>query len=342
MFDDQPLSPGGAPPSNLPVGEPEDILASADSMSPTGPQMGVNLQSSPAVESAPAKSVPTQTSGSVKSAPTALGAGVLKPKIAEEYDEDMLTGLPPSRQDLSAPPPPVRSSVPKHPSRVDSALPSRQSQESFPNQGPLSGGIVPTPPHKSTQKMYDLKSPSTSKGVMGILIFLILFLVLGAVFYFVYANFIKSDEGFDNDLDIVIDDTIEDELGSDSLDSDNSEGLTEEDIASDILDDQILFGEPIDRDGDGLDDDREASVGTDPKNWDSDGDELSDGDEVIIWKSDPLDPDTDDDGYLDGAEIKSGYSPTGPGKLFDLPPSENSEEVENPTSTTDNTVSTST
>ena len=45
-----------------------------------------------------------------------------------------------------------------------------------------------------------------------------------------------------------------------------------------------------DSDGDGMDDDFELSHGTDPHNWDSDGDRFSDGDEVRIQKTDPLDP----------------------------------------------------
>jgi hypothetical protein len=45
-----------------------------------------------------------------------------------------------------------------------------------------------------------------------------------------------------------------------------------------------------DADGDGLTDDREAELGTDPNNPDTDGDGASDGDEVFIYATDPLDP----------------------------------------------------
>lgn len=44
---------------------------------------------------------------------------------------------------------------------------------------------------------------------------------------------------------------------------------------------------------------------------DSDGDGLANSDEDK-WKTDPLDPDTDNDGYLDGEEVKNGYDPTIP------------------------------
>ena len=57
------------------------------------------------------------------------------------------------------------------------------------------------------------------------------------------------------------------------------------------------LGNP-DRDGDGLSNDEEADWGTDPDNWDSDGDGLSDGMEVDQAESlgtDPNDPDNDPD-----------------------------------------------
>jgi hypothetical protein len=68
------------------------------------------------------------------------------------------------------------------------------------------------------------------------------------------------------------------------------------------------LGNP-DRDGDGLTNDQEAVVGTDPDDWDSDDDGLSDGYE---WETgsergcDPLDPDSDDDGLTDALERRIG------------------------------------
>jgi hypothetical protein len=43
-------------------------------------------------------------------------------------------------------------------------------------------------------------------------------------------------------------------------------------------------------DGDGLLDVDEAAVGTDPLNWDTDGDGFGDGEEVLVMQSDPLNP----------------------------------------------------
>jgi len=71
----------------------------------------------------------------------------------------------------------------------------------------------------------------------------------------------------------------------------------------------------IDSDSDGLTDVEERAIGTNLNIIDTDNDGLSDYEEVKIYKTDPLNPDTDGDIYLDGAEVKSGYNPNGPGKL---------------------------
>jgi hypothetical protein len=59
----------------------------------------------------------------------------------------------------------------------------------------------------------------------------------------------------------------------------------------------------IDTDKDGLTDDEERLIGTDPKKADTDGDNVSDGDEVKKYKTNPLKADTDGDGFKDGEEI---------------------------------------
>ncbi|MDY6049988.1 MAG: Rib/alpha-like domain-containing protein [Corynebacterium sp.] len=58
-----------------------------------------------------------------------------------------------------------------------------------------------------------------------------------------------------------------------------------------------------DTDGDGLPDDVEEQLGTDPYDVDSDGDGLWDGDEVNQFRTDPLNKDTDGDGATDGQEV---------------------------------------
>lgn len=58
-----------------------------------------------------------------------------------------------------------------------------------------------------------------------------------------------------------------------------------------------------DRDNDGLTKCEEEELGTDIKNPDSDSDRISDGDEVKIYKTNPLNPDSDGDGISDYDEI---------------------------------------
>lgn len=48
---------------------------------------------------------------------------------------------------------------------------------------------------------------------------------------------------------------------------------------------------------------------------DTDGDGLSDYEEVNTWKTDPSLSDTDGDGYDDATEVKGGYNPLGEGRL---------------------------
>ena len=61
-----------------------------------------------------------------------------------------------------------------------------------------------------------------------------------------------------------------------------------------------LKGTLVDTDNDGLDDYSESLFGTDPNN-----------------------PDTDGDGYLDGEEVNNGYNPLGEGELTNVPTSDN-------------------
>lgn len=69
-----------------------------------------------------------------------------------------------------------------------------------------------------------------------------------------------------------------------------------------------------DPDRDGLTNDQELQLGSDPNNPDTDGDGLSDKDEVVDYLTNPLKKDTDGDGFDDATEIKKGYNPLGPGK----------------------------
>lgn len=84
------------------------------------------------------------------------------------------------------------------------------------------------------------------------------------------------------------------------------------DTASTGLYQLVFSGVPVeDSDGDGLSDDEEAALGTNPFNPDTDGDGIADGDETS-GGTDPLLFDTDGDGFGDGYELLCGTDPDDP------------------------------
>lgn len=75
----------------------------------------------------------------------------------------------------------------------------------------------------------------------------------------------------------------------------------------------VLVPVVVDTDLDGLSDEQEAVLKTDPKNPDSDGDGLNDGEEVAVYQTNPHLKDTDKDGLTDGEEINlTGTNPLDP------------------------------
>ena len=83
-------------------------------------------------------------------------------------------------------------------------------------------------------------------------------------------------------------------------------------------DDSPLDGTPLDvdpegdYDDDGITNQEEEQLGTNMFSDDSDGDSISDSDEINTYKTDPLNPDTDGDGINDGYEIALGLNPLTP------------------------------
>lgn len=71
-----------------------------------------------------------------------------------------------------------------------------------------------------------------------------------------------------------------------------------------MVDDIVISYHMDDADEDGLADQHETSIGTDPDVADSDGDGFDDGDEVALG-TDPLSNDSDLDGYSDGYEVNA-------------------------------------
>ncbi len=147
--------------------------------------------------------------------------------------------------------------------------------------------------------------------IAGIVVVVVILLGIGG--YVAYQRFvvqqpvapINESENINNDTDTTTKPT------------NNDTGTTPvtEDVISDTEDSATDLGLPIDSDGDGLTDQEELKYNTDPDLADTDRDGLFDREEVVSWKTDPLNPDSDGDSFLDGDEVKNGYDPLGPGKL---------------------------
>jgi len=297
MFDDHQSKSLGQPPQNLPLGEPEDIFAGNDAASAT-PQPPVSDAQAVVKEDTP--SILPET---------AISKGHLQPKL-EPVPEIKVDQNPPIKeQNLSSP----TSKIIETPS----VFPPISSP---PSSTPPPGPSTTAPPiQKNSNEIYSVKEPKLGKFLFRIVAVLFISLVVLGIIWVVYSALSRPSE--EEQKNEETNNNVDDFFGTENNNQKEQESPTDNNRVKDI-DDTILFGQPVDTDADGLDDNREKDLGTDPANWDTDGDQLSDGDEVIIWKTDPLNPDTDGDTFLDGEEIKSGYSPTGPGKIFE-PPEEN-------------------
>ncbi len=281
MFDDHiPQNQGGQVPPNLPVGEPEDMFAGVEQDVPQKQPTPMPGQLGPNAN-VPGHEIIDQ--------PSALEAGILKPKQS----------TPP----MPAPQPniPAReASAPRYTTPPEQAAPEYQEQI---------GG-------------YDIKHPTTSRNILIGIVVVLVFVIVGGGAWFIYSQYMKAPTDPntvppivtppEDTTPLVTPTTTEDEVPKDNE-------SPEQPIDPALRDEEILFGTPVDTDEDGLEDIQEQQLGTDPANWDTDGDELGDAEEVNVWKTDPLNPDTDGDSYLDGSEVRNGYNPAGPGKIFEIP-----------------------
>ncbi|OGH86258.1 MAG: hypothetical protein A2493_00120 [Candidatus Magasanikbacteria bacterium RIFOXYC12_FULL_33_11] len=318
MFDDNPTNNSNSIPSNLPLADNDDIFDSADE--DTSVSYGISNAMDPTEEDFTIKDeTPFGNS--------ALEAGVLKPKvnndnfvkdaIPEKKVDDMFS----STDDFVAPvnnislPQPVAPNPTSEGNSYQTILP------------PKGVGVSDNVNNNVSQ----MSEPLGSKKIIIWIVILVVVLVLGSGSTWIYFSFIKDSDQKDifanientqtNTNDNQNSNQVEDKAPVIIEDTNSTNDNISNDMTSSStnLTDEIIVGGNLDTDGDGLDDIRETELGTDPLNWDSDGDSLNDSDEVLIWKTDPLNPDTDGDDYEDGAEIKNGYSPIGPGKLFEVP-----------------------
>jgi hypothetical protein len=177
-------------------------------------------------------------------------------------------------------------------------------------------------------EMYRIKEPSIGRGILLTVIVIVVAVIFGGGGWYVYQRFVVQSQSQSFNPEPSIAEPFNSSVGEVPApeptpvvvpEGGSDATATSSNITAEMKDQQILFGEPIDTDGDGLEDASETKLLTDAKNWDTDSDSLSDGDEVKIWHTDPLKPDSDGDGYPDGTEIKGGYNPNGSGKLFQPP-----------------------
>lgn len=295
MFDDPSLNKKNQVPSNLPVGLPAQAGEPDSAMLRRGEPEDIFL----GTDKAPSPLSPEQdASFSALPKPTpssAVGAGILQPKTGMPKTSQTGPGLPISNE---ATPSKTADDMPK----MHVMPPFMGSEET------LGSG------REEIERINKLKGPSFARNLLIGIIVLVVAGILGGGTWFIYVSFINppvADDGFgipQNNFDL-----------SRPIAPEENQDVAEQDISSDIIDESVLFGEAIDTDGDNLNDDREVELGTDPNNWDTDNDDLSDGDEVLIWKTNPLNIDTDKDSFLDGEEVKNGYNPTGAGKIFEVP-----------------------
>ena len=276
MFDDiQPPKPGSTP-TNLPVGEPEDMFEHTNTdVSQT--------------QSVPTTPTPTHT---------ALDAGVLKPKI--QNPEHPIT-------------PPAEVVPTSTPSEVSSDYTLKTPSAPFLAE---ERGIGSVPPSDSVAHQ---EAPFSGGKILAFVVTLAILILLGFGSLWIYTAFIKKNSS----KNIFIPATTTTITTTTVTESPSTGSVTSIPTSSveNTTENSILFGEPVDTDGDGISDVDEAKYKTDALKWDTDEDGLSDGDEVMIWKTNPLVADTDGDGYGDNVEIKNGYNPNGSGKLFEPPTS---------------------
>lgn len=176
-----------------------------------------------------------------------------------------------------------------------------------------------------------------------VIIIVLAFLIISALIYFVYAKFL-SNPAANNEVNSALTDSVPAKQvsnapvvdnsannGSFVEPSDNTNFVIPGDVSVDpssseelIMPDEVvepiepivpIVTAPVDSDADSLTDAEENILGTNINLIDSDFDGLSDYEEVRMYSTDPLNADTDGDGYEDGEEVEGGYDPNGVGVL---------------------------
>lgn len=174
--------------------------------------------------------------------------------------------------------------------------PSSSIPESQPTAGP------------AVKEVIEKETPGgKSKLFMRIILIVAAFLLIAVVGYTIWQYF---SEPATDDNTVVI--NTSNENVNEVVVNTNSQNIN---VSQPVINSSIV---KTDSDRDGLLDEDEKELGTNPNTPDTDKDGLFDYEEVNVYHTDPTDPDTDKDGYKDGEEVSNGFNPNGTGKLYNL------------------------
>lgn len=148
--------------------------------------------------------------------------------------------------------------------------------------------------------------PSQKKGKFFIILIVLLIVVIfGLAGFFAYNYLIKNKTAPQT---LTPNESLQELMKSLNEEKQN-ENVNQENKDSE----PVTPTAPVDSDSDGLSDERELELGTNPGLSDTDNDGLSDLEEIDVYQTNPALKDTDADGYEDGLEVKNGYDPAKPG-----------------------------
>jgi hypothetical protein len=188
---------------------------------------------------------------------------------------------------------------------------TEKSQEGSPTPPSSADGLKTEAPQMSGFDDFDDGGSRAKKILKTLFVIIIILAIIGVGAYFVYSRFMvpatldtpqeMQEDPYhdDNDFDIIDEDMVSDP-GFFDEEEDGVIEDAEETEAIEIDDEDFV---PIEESMEAL------------MNMDSDGNGLSDFAEIYIFGTDPFNPDTDGDGFLDGEEIMNCFNPLGEGKI---------------------------
>jgi len=182
------------------------------------------------------------------------------------------------------------------------------------------GGASNMPNDPVSENMLYSNKPTWLKKVMMAVIALVVVAIVVAAGWWAFNYFSTQRDNSNDNSELAGNDNTN---AGDSQNTDANNNANTNSGQTEIVppDNQNTVVPPADTDSDGLSDTREIELGTDISNVDTDQDGLSDWAEVNVYSTDPLNPDTDGDSYLDGNEVINNYDPNRPGssRLYNIP-----------------------